>query len=84
MKLRSDEGGWICSRMEGAMLHKNVEIRANWKSVANEGKESWITGWSRLYDGGRVGREISQVFCTLFSKIDQTKTRKTKDLAILT
>ena len=28
MKLRSDEGGWICSRMEGAMLHKNVEIRS--------------------------------------------------------
>jgi len=42
MKLRSYEGGWICSRMEGAMLHKNVEIRPNSKNVANEGKESWI------------------------------------------
>ena len=31
MKLRSDEDGWICSRMEGEMLHKNVEIRSNWK-----------------------------------------------------
>ena len=29
MKRRSDEGGWICSRMEGLMLHKNVEIRSN-------------------------------------------------------
>ena len=66
------------------MLHKNVEIRAKWENVANEGKESWIRGWSRLYDGGRVSREVSQVFCTLFFKIDQTKTRKTKDLAILT
>jgi len=44
--------------MEGAMLHKNVEIRANWKSVANEGKESWIRGWRRLYNGGRVDREV--------------------------
>ena len=66
------------------MLHKNVEIRVNWKSVANEGKESWIRGWSRLYDGGGLGRGVLQVFCTLFSKIDRTKTRKTKDLAILT
>ena len=40
MKLRSDEDGWICSRMERAILHKNVEIRANWESVANEGKKS--------------------------------------------
>ena len=58
MRLRSDEGGWICSRMEGAMLHKNVEIRENWKSVANEGKESWIRDWSRLYDGGRTGKDV--------------------------
>jgi len=42
MKLNSDEGGWICSRMEGAMLHNNVEIREIWKSMANEGKEYWI------------------------------------------
>ena len=84
MKLRSDEGGWICSRMEGAMLHKNVEIRKKCENVENEGKESWIRGWSRLYDGGRVGKKVSQVFCTLFSKTDQTKARKTKDLAILT
>jgi len=40
MKLRSDEDGWLCSRMESAMLHKNVEIRANWRSVANEGRKS--------------------------------------------
>lgn len=70
--------------MDGVMLHKNVEIREKWENVANEGKESWIGGWNRLYDGGRVGREVLQVFYTLFSKIDQTKTRKTKDLAILT
>ena len=70
MKLRSDEGGWMFSRMEGEMLHKNVEIRSNWKSVANEGKESGIRGWSRLYDGGRVGGNVSHVFCTIFSKTD--------------
>ena len=52
--------------------------------MANEGKEFELGGWSRLFDGGRVGREVSQVFCTLFSKSDQTKTRKTKDLVILT
>ncbi len=28
MRLRSDR---ICSRMEGAMMHKNVEIRARWE-----------------------------------------------------
>ena len=84
MNLRSDEGGWICSRMEGAMLHKNVEIRSSWKSVANEGKEFEIRGQSRLYDEGRIGRDVLQVFCTLFSKTNHTKTRKTIDLSILT
>ncbi len=39
MKLRSDEDGWIFSRMKEAMLHKNVKIRASWESVANEGKK---------------------------------------------
>ena len=58
MKLRSDDGGCICSRMEGAMLHKNGEIRSIWKSVANEGKESGIRGWSRLYDEGRIGMDV--------------------------
>ena len=33
MKLRSDEEGWICSRMKKTMLHKNVEIRATWESM---------------------------------------------------
>ena len=40
MKLRSDEDGWICSRMKKAMLNKNLEIRASWESVENEGKKS--------------------------------------------
>ena len=40
------------------MLHKNLEIRAKWESVENEGKESWIRGWSRLYDGGRIVRDV--------------------------
>jgi len=70
MKLRSDEGRWIGSGMEGAMLHKNVEIRSNWKSVANEGMESRIRGWSRLYDEGRIGRDVLQVLYTLFLKTD--------------
>jgi len=29
MKLRSEEDDWICSKVKGAMLHKNVEIRAS-------------------------------------------------------
>ena len=70
MKLRSDEDSWICSRMEKAMLHKNIEIRANRESVVKEGKESWIRGWNRLDDGGMVGRNLLQVLCTLFSKTD--------------
>ena len=28
MKLRSDEDGYIFSRMDRAMLHKNMEIRS--------------------------------------------------------
>ena len=40
MNLRSDEDGWIRSRMKKAMLHTNVEIRASWESVANEGNKS--------------------------------------------
>lgn len=52
--------------------------------MANDGEESELGGWSRLSDGGRVGKKVSQVFCTLFYKTDQTKTMQTKDLAILT
>ena len=72
------------SRTEGASLHKGMEIRSSRKRMANEGEESELGGWNRLSDGGRVGRKVSQVFCTLFSKTDQTKTMQTKDLAILT
>ena len=84
MRLRRDEYGWICSRMEGEMLHKNVEIRSNWKIVANGGKESGIWGWSRLCDEGRIGRDVLQVICTLFLKTNQRKTRKIRDLSTLT
>jgi len=84
MRLRSDEYGWICSRMEEAMLHKNVEIRSNWKSVVNEGKESRIWGWSRLCDEGRIGRDVLQVIYTLSLKTNQRKTRKIRDLFTLT
>ena len=70
MKLRSDEDSWICSRMEKVMLHKNIEIRENRESVVNGGKESWIRGWNRLNDRGRLGRNVLQVLCTLFSKTD--------------
>jgi hypothetical protein len=69
MKMVGFVQGW-----KKAMLHKNVEIRANWESVANEGKEILrVRGWSRLYDGGRIGRDVLQVFCTLFSKTDPNK-----------
>jgi len=53
MKLRSDEGGWICSRMEGAMLHKNVEIRSNWKVWRMKGRnvELWV-GVGRMMKEG--------------------------------
>ena len=66
------------------MMHKNVEIRAKWRSVANEEKESGSWGWSGLYDEGRIGRDVLQVICTLFLKTNQTNTMQTKDLAILT
>ncbi len=52
--------------------------------MANEREESELGGWRRFSDGGKVSRKASQVFCTLFSKTDETKTMQTKDLAILT
>jgi len=36
MKLKSEEDRWICSKVKEAMLHKNVEIRAVWESMASE------------------------------------------------
>jgi len=72
------------SRMEGARLHKDVEIRSSWKRAANEGKESGIRGSIRWDDGGGIEREVSHMLYTLFLKTNQTKTMQTKDLAILT
>ena len=83
MKIKHEGAGWIGSKDKKAILHKNVEIRVSWESVANGGKKSWVRGWNTLHDGGRVGRDVLQVFCTLLSKTDQTKTMQTKDLAIL-
>ena len=48
MRLRSD---WVRSRMEGAMMQKNVEIRAKWENVANEGKESELEDKAGCIDG---------------------------------
>lgn len=66
------------------MLHKNVEIRSNWKSVANEGKESGIWVWSSLCDEGRIGKDVLQVIFTLSLKTNQRKTGKIRDLSTLT
>ena len=52
--------------------------------MANEGKESELGDGAGCTDGGRVGREVSQVFYTLFLETDQTKTMQTKYLAMLT
>ena len=52
--------------------------------MAKEGQESGLGDGAGCTDGGRVGREVSQVFCTLFLETNQTKTMKTKYLAILT
>jgi len=52
--------------------------------VANEGQESELGDGKGCTNGGRVGREVSQVFCTLLIETDQTKTMQTKYLAILT
>ena len=52
--------------------------------MANEGQESELGDGTGCPDGGRVGREVSQVFCTLLLETDQTKTMQTKYLATLT
>jgi len=52
--------------------------------VVNEGQESELGDGAGHTDGGMVGREVLQVFCTLFLETNQTKTMQTKYLAILT
>ena len=65
-------------------MHKNEKIRSNWQSVVTEEKESEIWGWSRWCEEGKIDMEVLKMLCTLFLKIDQKKTKKTKDRAILT
>ena len=36
MKIRNEGYGWICSKVKKANLWKNAEIRADWRSMANE------------------------------------------------
>ena len=52
--------------------------------MANERQESELEDEVGCIDGVRVGKEVLQMLCTLFLKTDRRKTRKTKDLAILT
>ena len=67
----------------GAMMHKNVEIRAKWENVENERQESKLEDEAGCIDGVMVGKEVLHMLCTPFLKTDRRKTRKTKDLAIL-
>jgi len=50
--------------MEGAMMHKNLEIRAKGENVANERQESKLEDKEGCMDGVRVGEEVLQVLCT--------------------
>ena len=52
--------------------------------MANERQESQLEDEAGCIDGGRVGKEVLQVFTTLFSKTVQTKTMQINYLAILT
>jgi len=36
MKFKHEGDGWFGSKDKKAILHKNVEIRAVWESMANE------------------------------------------------
>ena len=78
MRLRSDEGDWICSRMEGAMMHMNVEIRAKWENEANEGKEYELEDGSGGIYGVWVDREVIQVLCKLFLKLNKQRLGKSR------
>jgi len=64
MELRSDEGGWICARSGGAMLYRNMEIKAKGEKIANERQESMLEDEVGCMDGVRVGEEVSQALCT--------------------
>jgi len=35
MELRGDQDGWICSRRDKAMLHKNMKIRSKRENMEN-------------------------------------------------
>jgi len=70
--------------MEGARLHKDMEIRSKWENMENEGQESELGDGSGRIDGGRVGKDGLQVICTQSLKTNQRKTKKVRDLVILT
>ena len=75
MRLRSD---WIRSRMEGAMMHKNVEIRAKRENVANVRQESELEDKVGCMDGVRIDEEVIQVLCKLFLKLNKQRLRKSR------
>ena len=76
MELRSGEDGWICSRRGRAMLHKNMGIRAKRANVANVRQESGLEDGAGGIDGVRVDREVLQVLCKLFPKLNKQRLGK--------
>jgi len=44
--------------------------------MENERQGSWIKGWRRLSDGGKVDREVIQVLCNLFLKLNKQRLEK--------
>ena len=55
------------------MLHKNMEIRAKRENVANVRKESELEDGAGGIDGVQVDREVLQVLCKLFLKLNKRR-----------
>lgn len=60
------------------MLRRNVGIREKWGNVENKKQESELEDEAGCIDGVRVGDEVSQVLCTLFSKLFRQRLGKPK------
>ena len=58
------------------MLHKNMEIRAKRENVANVRQESELEDGAGEIDRVLVDREVLQVLCKLFPKLNKQRLGK--------
>ena len=58
MELRGDQDGWICSRRDKAMLHKNMKIRPKRGNVENVRQGFKVEDEAGGIDGVFIDRKL--------------------------